>query len=188
MTTYQVTVFCGAQPRGDKAQGYLDMAYAFGRRLAEEGFECKNGANMGMMAKVCEGAHEAGGIVHAVSLNQDKWPMEHAAFTRHNNYVLLTDRQQQLLEEADAFVALPGGAGTHFEILEIMTKKGIEEIPRDKPLICVGNEEYAPLLGLVQGILDHGFASRERLECFTIVPDIEAAIGILKAHRLTLVS
>ena len=40
----------------------------------------------------------------------------------------ITERQSKLIELGDIFLALPGGFGTIYELLEVITKNQIEEI------------------------------------------------------------
>ena len=174
-----VTVFCGYQPKGEKGAMYLAMAKEFGALLAKAGFVVVSGGNGGMMTETCRGAHEAGGEVHCITLRREQWPLDHAAFTRDEDFVNLTPRQQRLLELGDAYVALPGGIGTHFEILEVLCKKGVDEIPRDRPFICVG-EEFIPLKQLITSIVNDGMSYSDPLSLITFVPTIEDALAILK--------
>lgn len=176
-----VTVFCGYSPKGEKGAQYLQMAQDFGGLLAQEGFTLVSGGNGGMMTSICEGAHDAGGEVHCITLHREKWPLDHASFTRDEDFVALTPRQQRLLELGDAYVALPGGVGTHFEIFEVLCKKAIGEIAKDKPLICVG-EEFMPLKAIVESIVANGMSYSDPLSLVAFVPDIDEAIRVLKAH------
>lgn len=177
-----VTVFCGYQPKGDKGAVYLAMAKDFGALLAKEGFGVVSGGNGGMMTETCRGAHEAGGVVHCISLRREQWPLDDAAFTHDEDFVELTPRQQRLLQLGDAYVALPGGIGTHFEILEVLCKKGVDEIPRDRPFICVG-DEFIPLKQLIASIVENGMSYSDPLSLITFVSTIDEAMALLRMHR-----
>lgn len=179
-----VTVFCAAHPHGEKGQHYLDLAYNFGKRLAEEGFTCVNGGNWGMMSALSKGAHEAGGVVHCVTLHAEKYPIDHSSYTHLENHVELTARQSRLFTLADAFVALPGGIGTHFEIFEVLAKKNIEEITDEKLLICVG-EEYDVLAELITNMVNRGLAYGDPLSHIKFARNIDEAIEMLKACSTT---
>ncbi len=178
----KVTVFCGYSPKGEKGAHYTAMAKMFGELLAKEGFSLVSGGNGGMMTAMCQGAHGAGGEVHCITLHKEKYPLDHDAFTYNEDFVMLTPRQQRLLELADAYVALPGGIGTHFEIFEVLCKKGIHEIPKDRPFICVG-EEFEPLRNVLQYIIDNGMSYSDPLSAITFVPTTEDAMKLLKAGR-----
>lgn len=177
-----ITVFCGYQPKGEKGPMYLEMASKFGAYLAKEGFGVVSGGNGGMMTETCRGAYEAGGVVHCISLRREQWPLDHAAFTHDEDFIELTPRQQRLLELGDAYVALPGGIGTHFEILEVLCKKGVGEIPRDRPFICVG-DEFIPLKQLIASIVENGMSYSDPLSLVAFVSTIEEAMLLLRTHR-----
>lgn len=177
-----VTVFCGYSPKGEKGADYIAMAKTFGEMLAKEGFSLVSGGNGGMMTAMCQGAHGAGADVHCITLNRAQYPLDHAAFTQDEDFVELTPRQQRLLELGDAFVALPGGVGTHYEIFEVLCKKAVDEIPRDKTFICVG-EEFLPLKAVIESIVANGMSYSDPLSAITFVPTIEDAIELLKSNR-----
>lgn len=175
-----VTVFCASSPYGEKAQEYLESAYRFGRLLAENGFMCVNGGAWGLMKAVSQGAHEAGGNVHCV--NVDVWGMDHQFYTTFENFAVFSDRQKRLIELGDAYVALPGGPGTHFEIFEVLVGKQIGLVLSEKPVLCVG-ETYTPLKVLLENMVAYGLAKPETLSYITFVASPDEAIEVLCKMR-----
>lgn len=172
-----VTVFCASRPQGVHEWYYLDIARTFGRRLAEEGFDCANGGGGGMMEALCQGAHGAGGYVHCVSLSA--YPPRHTAYTEHEHYAPLFERQMRLIALADAIVGLPGGIGTLHEITEVLSRMSIDEIPKTMPFICVG-DEWSHLQMLLKHQRAVGLMAFDPFELLTFVRDPEDAIAILK--------
>ena len=133
-----ISVFGGSQPKpGSPA---YQEAYELGRLLAQAGHTVLTGGYIGTMEAISKGAHEAGGHVIGVTCNQ----IEHWRPVKVNAWVkeewareTLMDRLQDLIQECDAAIALPGGPGTLTEISLIWNLMIIGAMPA-KPLILVG--------------------------------------------------
>ena len=116
-----VCIFCGASPGGDVA--YRAAAEAMGRAIVGRGMRLVyGGAKVGLMGAVADAALAAGGEVigvlpHALT---DK-EIAHTGLTRLEVVASMHERKARMAELSDAFVALPGGAGTLEEIFEIWT-------------------------------------------------------------------
>jgi len=133
-----VSVFCASSPSGPKTDEYMAMARRFGQLLARDGYRCVNGGGDGLMRALSEGVHSEGGEVYCVCL--EDYPVSHASHSGTEVHRLLTDRQLAIINRGDAFVALPGGTGTLFEVCEVLAKMALGEIDPNKPLICVGED------------------------------------------------
>jgi len=149
----RVAVYCGSSEGARPAYRYV--AEALATRLAEEGIAVVyGGASVGLMGVVADTALAAGGEVIGV-IPQALVDREIAhpgidvrvVATMHERKALMADL-------ADAFVALPGGAGTLEELFEVYTwaQLGMHA----KPCALLDVEGY--WRGLT-GFLDH--ASRE---------------------------
>ena len=116
-----VCVFCGASPGGDPV--YRAAAETMGREIAGRGLRLVyGGAKVGLMGAVADAALGAGGEVigvlpHALS---DK-EIAHTGLTSLEIVGSMHERKARMAELSDAFIALPGGAGTLEEIFEIWT-------------------------------------------------------------------
>lgn len=133
-----ISVFGGSQPReGDTA---YEEAMLLGRLLAQRGHTVLTGGYIGTMEAVSRGAYEAGGHVIGVTCEDiEAWRP-----VRPNRWVKeerrrksLLERLQVLVEECDAAIALPGGAGTLTEIALTWNLMIVESRHRS-PLILVG--------------------------------------------------
>ncbi len=118
---FSVCVFCGSSPGSDPL--YRKAAEAMGKQIAERGLRLVyGGAKVGLMGAVADAALKAGGdvvgvIPHALS---DK-EIAHEGLTRLEVVGSMHERKARMAELSEAFVALPGGAGTLEEIFEIWT-------------------------------------------------------------------
>ncbi len=176
-----VCVFCSATTRNE---GYLEDGYWLGRELARHRLGCISGAGRsGCMGRVVEGAVEAGGwtagsnVPHIIEL--EGLPTGLSSFwLRPDIYT----RMEVMIENSDAFVIFPGGAGTLQEFLALMIFKASDHpLMKGKPVVVFNREErsgvgfWDKLLGLL-----HDMHGPER---FTLVNRREDIIPTL-LHRL----
>lgn len=135
-----VTVF-GASVGAEGETDY-DEAVALGRLLAEAGYAVATGGYDGLMEAVSSGASDAGGAVTGVTApdvfphrpSPNRWVQEHI---RANS---LSERIHELVDIADASIALPGSIGTFTELMvawNLAFVARFSETPPD-PVIAVG--------------------------------------------------
>ncbi len=116
----RVAVFCGSSPG---PASHVEAAAAFARELvrAEAGI-VYGGGRTGLMGTVAEAAMQAGGEVIGVipeHMMDDEIP--HRGLTSLEVVATMHERKARMAALADAFVALPGGAGTMEELFEAWT-------------------------------------------------------------------
>jgi uncharacterized protein (TIGR00730 family) len=116
-----ICVFCGAS-RGAHPL-YAEAAIAMGRTLAERGIRMiYGGGRIGLMGAAADGALAAGGDVHGVIPGALlKRELGHPGVASLDVVGSMHERKARMAELSDAFIALPGGAGTLEEIAEIWT-------------------------------------------------------------------
>ena len=148
-TIRRICVYCGSGPGSDPA--FVRAARRFGAILAENRIGLVyGGGSVGLMGEIATAVFERGGEVIGVipTFLENR---EHAN-TRGNLIVTrdMHERKQRMFEEADAFVALPGGVGTLEEVVEQMTWA---QLGRHKKPILLANIKkfWDPLCAL----LDH---------------------------------
>src|ERR671914_989817 len=130
-----VTIFGGSKC-GEESEEY-GQARRVGQLLAEAGFTICTGGYLGVMEAASRGAHERGGRVLGIVLNQFK--------SEPNRY--LTDkvasahfyeRLQNLIMRSVGFVAVRGGAGTVTE-LSLVWNKLQTKVIEPRPLVLLGD-------------------------------------------------
>jgi uncharacterized protein (TIGR00730 family) len=133
-----VSVFGGSQPQPNSPA--YEEARLLGELLAQRGHTVLTGGYIGTMEAVSRGAYEAGGHVIGVTCED----IEAWRAVKPNRWVkeerrkkTLNERLQVLVEECDAAIALPGGAGTLTEI-SLMWNLMIVESRHRSPLILIG--------------------------------------------------
>ena len=162
-----VCVYCGSS---DKIKSkYLEAARTLGKEIAGRGMVLWFGAgSTGMMGEVANGALENGGEVIGVIPELFNTPaLAHDNLTRIEVVDSMHLRKQRLAEQADAFIALPGGFGTFEEFFEILTwsQIGIHQ----KPIGLLNTDQYYDLLlDMLNHALEEGFLYEEHHSLFTI--------------------
>lgn len=155
-----VTVFCGSNP-GLRPE-YLGAAAALGRAIAERGATLVyGGASVGLMGRVADAALAAGGrvvgIIPEALVNKE---VEHRGLTELHVVDSMHTRKRMMAERADAFIALPGGAGTLEELFEVWTWAQLGHHDKPCALLDVAGY-YAKLTGFLDHMLAEGFIRTE---------------------------
>lgn len=131
----KVCVFCSASIEDES---YLKEGYELGKMLAERSIGCVSGAGTtGVMGAVVRGSVEANGwtggsnVPHIIEL--EGLPDGMTSFwLRPDIYT----RMEAMIENSDAFVIFPGGAGTVQEMLALLIFKQMgSELMDDKPVV-----------------------------------------------------
>lgn len=130
-----VTIFGGSKC-GEDSPEYAE-AHRVGELLAEAGFTICTGGYAGVMEAASRGAHERGGRVIGVTMNQfksqpnryltEKIPSEH-----------FYERLQRLITRSIGYIALRGGMGTVTEI-SLVWNKMQTRVLEPRPLVLLGD-------------------------------------------------
>lgn len=129
-----VTIFGGSKCAKNSAE-YME-AMDLGGRLAEAGFTICTGGYLGIMEAASRGAHEKGGRVFGIVLNQfKKEPNRYLTDKVATNHFY--ERLQNLITRSVGFVALRGGMGTVTEVSLVWNKLQTGVIGK-RPLVLVG--------------------------------------------------
>src|SRR3712207_271494 len=166
-----VTIFGGSKCREGSRE--YDDALEVGRLLAEAGFTICTGGYLGVMEAASRGAHERGGRVLGIVMNQFK--------SEPNRY--LTDkvasahfyeRLQNLITRSVGFVALRGGAGTVTE-LSLVWNKLQTRVIEPRPLVLLG-ESWPPV---VECFRRHLVVSESDVALLDFARDAREAVQII---------
>jgi uncharacterized protein (TIGR00730 family) len=182
-------VFCSASLEDPN---YLADGEALGRILAENKIGCISGAGRsGIMGAVVKGSVDAGGwaagsnVPHIIEL--EGLPEGLSSFwLRPDIYT----RMEVMIENSDAFVIFPGGAGTVQELLALMIFKHRKNPLMDgKPVVIFNRQSglglnfWDPLIDLLSDMCAPGdFVVARELD--DILPVIQPGMKRLKAAEL----
>lgn len=156
-----VAVFCGSYMGRSPAFEVLarDLGHEIGKRGLRLVF---GGGKVGLMGAVADACLNAGGDVIGVIPQQlmDK-ELAHTGVTDLRITATMHERKAAMEQEADGFIALPGGFGTLDEFCEIITwaQLGIHR----KPCAVLDTEGgyFRSLLSFFDTAVDYGFVSPE---------------------------
>ncbi|WP_050183208.1 TIGR00730 family Rossman fold protein [Domibacillus robiginosus] len=117
----RIAVFCGSA--SGASMSYTESAISLGRELAKQGIGLVyGGSNGGLMGTVANTVLQEGGEVIGVipTLLQER-EIAHTRLTKLHIVGSMHERKAKMAELADAFIVLPGGAGTMEEFFEVFT-------------------------------------------------------------------
>lgn len=176
-----ICVFCGASP-GVKPE-YAQVAAQVGGLLAILGIEVVyGGGKVGLMGAVANGALEAGGKVTGIipqalmrkELAHDQVQELIVVETMHERKALMHERSQ-------AFLTLPGGAGTLEELFEVWTWAQLGYHQKPCAILNVGGF-YDTLLAHIDAMIDQGFLRAEYRDTLLVESSIEPLFERMKSY------
>src|ERR1044071_3773165 len=172
-----VPIFGGSKCRESDLE--YGQAMRVGELLADAGFTICTGGYAGVMEAASRGAHERGGRVIGVTMNQfksqpnryltEKIPSEH-----------FYERLQRLITQSIGYIALRGGMGTVTEI-SLVWNKLQTHVLEPRPLVLLG-DCWAPVVQAWQSNLAVSDADVSLLH-FAKTP--EEAVAIIKGRAAT---
>src|SRR5512142_3305012 len=176
-----VCVFCGSSFGADPR--YAASAKRLGELIAARGLSLVfGGGGPGLMGIVARAVRDGGAPVLGV-LPDFLRALEKPPEWEHELIITpdLQLRKTRMLAEADAFVVLPGGAGTMDEFFEVVTSAQLHVLA--KPIILVNVAGFFdPLLALMRHLVTQGFAKQDVLALYTTVDTAEAAITAIEEN------
>lgn len=177
----QVAVFLGSSPGPDP---HVEAAASFAAALARQGIGIVfGGGRSGLMGVVADAALAAGGevtgVIPAFLVDQE---VAHLGLSRLEVVETMHQRKARMSELADAFVALPGGAGTLEELFEAWTwgQLGLH----DKPVALFDVDGfYGPLFQQLGVMAEAGYMDRDFFGSVGRVSGAEEFLQFVKGHR-----
>lgn len=181
LNTRSVCVFCGSRPGINPMM--VEAAQATGTLLARRGWRLVYGAgDIGLMGEVARATQRAGGKTFGVIPTH---LMSDEIARRDLDALVATEtmheRKKVMFVNSDAVVVLPGGAGTLDEFFEVLTwaQIGLHQ----KPIVLLNQSGFwDPLLGLIEHVIDQGFASPSLRGLVTVAEDVDTLGAALARH------
>jgi len=179
MAIGSVCVYCGSSPGA--SPGYAAAA----RELAAELVRRRQtlvygGGHIGLMGILADAVLAAGGrVVGVIPQFLVDRELAHRGLTHLHITRSLHERKALMAELADAFVALPGGAGTLDELFEIWTWSllGLHA----KPCGLIDTDHYySGLIAFLDQATGEGFVRREHRALLRIAAHAEEMLDLLE--------
>lgn len=176
-----ITVYCGAKLGRDVE--FRRRAHELGTWMAENGHRLVYGAgDVGMMGVIANAVLDGGGEVIGVTPDFFILAEEtHKGLTDLRITPGLSERRNVMIEEGDAFIALPGGTGTLDEISEVMSLRRLGKLGNTRRPIMIYNINgyYDHFLRFLDRMTDEGFhdqSDRDSIIEVCSVGDIEKVL------------
>jgi uncharacterized protein (TIGR00730 family) len=177
----RIAVFTGSHPG---PPGHREAAAAFAGDLARAGHGIVyGGGNVGLMGVVADAALAEGGEVIGVipqHLVDDE--VAHPGLPRLEVVQTMHERKAVMADLADAFVALPGAAGTLEELFEAWTWGMLGLHAKPTALVDVDGF-WQPLLAQLRRMVDDGYLDGERLDALGVVADAAGLVEFVAGYR-----
>jgi len=163
----RVAVFTGSSAG---LPAHQEAAVAFATRLVEAGVGIVyGGASAGLMGVVADAALSAGGeVIGVIPENLFDKEIGHNGLTRLDTVVGMHARKARMAELSDAFIALPGGAGTLEELFEVWTwgQIGLHAKP-----VAIADFDgfYQPMIAQLNVMVAAGYISQAYLDKLGVV-------------------
>ncbi|MET0927865.1 MAG: TIGR00730 family Rossman fold protein [Aeromicrobium sp.] len=180
MALSAIAVFCGSSFGNDPA--YEAAARLTGRTLAERGIDVVyGGGHVGLMGAVADAAIDAGGRVIGVIPRQlDDRELSHHGVTELHVVASMHERKQLMADLSDAFIALPGGAGTLEEIAEQWTWAQLTIHAKPSGFLDVAGF-WTPMRQMLESMVSSGFVRAEQSGIVSFDDDLDALLEKLAA-------
>lgn len=169
----RLCVFCGSN--AGRTPIYAERTREFGRALAARDIELVyGGGGVGLMNEVAEAVVENGGTAIGV-IPRDVFAREEPPEYLSDLLVVdsMAERKATMLEESEAFVALPGGFGTLEELFEVVT--GAQLGFHDFPTGVLDIEGFfGPLVRFLDTATEEGFIAEAHRDLLVVEdrPDV----------------
>lgn len=178
----KVAIFCGSAPGNDPI--YKQTTAALGKYLARSGISLVyGGGNVGLMGTIADAFLAEGAAVYGVMpehlVNRE---LAHKQLTELTIVADMRERKAAMMELADAFVALPGGAGTMEEIFEAWTwgQLGLHKKPSAFYNV---NGFYDDLIKMINTMAESGFVRSQYAQMLISTDNPEQLLSALQNYQ-----
>lgn len=131
----RITAF-GSSRIGPEASAFTDVE-TLSCKMAGMGWDGMTGGHQGMMAAFSQGIRQGGGHVRGITLERFPTPPD-STFNEEIRAKDFFTRMQVMIEDADAYIVLPGGLGTLAELAMTWDLLAINVL-EPRPLILYGD-------------------------------------------------
>jgi uncharacterized protein (TIGR00730 family) len=176
----RIAVFTGSQAGPPSHQ---QAAATFAADLARAGIGIVyGGGHVGLMGVVADAALAAGGeVVGVIPQHLVDDELAHPGLPRIEVVQTMHERKARMAELADAFVALPGAAGTLEELFEAWTWGMLGLHAKPTAFLDVDGF-WQPQLTQLRRMVDDGYLAANRLEALGVVSDAAGLLAFVDAY------
>ena len=152
----RVCVFCGSQT--GIGTRYATAAQSLGQLLCQKGWGLVfGGGHIGLMGVIADEVLAGGGeVIGVIPRDLVERELAHQGLSRLRITNSMHERKQLMFDQADAFIAMPGGMGTLEELGEMLTWAQLGYHEKPCGLLNV-NGYFTPLLEFFDQAVREGF-------------------------------
>jgi uncharacterized protein (TIGR00730 family) len=177
----RIAVFTGSQA-GPPAHQLAAAAFATDLARAGVGI-VYGGGHVGLMGVVADAALAAGGeVVGVIPQHLVDDELAHPRLPRIEVVQTMHERKARMAELADAFVALPGAAGTLEELFEAWTWGMLGLHAKPTAFLDVDGF-WQPQLTQLRRMVDDGYLAAHRLQALGVVSDAAGLLAFVDAYE-----
>lgn len=202
----KLCVFCGSS--FGKEEAYAKQSFELGHLLAKKNWGLVyGGGSTGLMGAVARGCATNGGYVHGVIpealISRERTDDEvneklKAGIDHHDGSTPIPDssiygkttlvkdmhtRKKMMGQEADAFVALPGGYGTMEELMEMVTWHQLNI--HSKPIVVYNMDGfYDNFLKFIEDAIKSEFVSLKNGDIIKVATTAEEVIEAIESYEV----
>ena len=178
----KICIFCGSSV--DLDQVYYDDAEKIGQLIGQAGHSIIYGAGkIGIMGSVAAAVRNNGGCTTGII--PKRLQIEGVVSDEDTKLIFTGDMKERkaiMREQADAFLALPGGFGTLEELLEVITLKQLQY--HQKPIVIHNtNNYYQALLNLFDNMFQTKFAIPAYQSLYGVHSNPEDSLKYIESYK-----
>lgn len=178
----RICVFCGSST--GRSRQYVSAARTVGHQLARRGVGLVyGGAQVGIMGVLANAALDAGGeVIGVIPAHLVDREIAHTGLSDLHVVSGMHERKARMAGIADAFLALPGGAGTLEELFEVWTwaQLGLH----DKPIALLDVVGFfQPLLAAIDHMVAEEFLPGAHRDMLVVASDIDDILDRFAVYR-----
>lgn len=177
----RIAIFCGSS-KGNNPE-FIDGTRKLGNYLADNGVDLVyGGGKVGLMGAIADAFLESGGKVFGVIPEhlKDK-EIAHLGLTELSVVSDMHERKATMAKMADAFVALPGGAGTLEEIFEAWTWAQLGHHSKSCAFFNI-NGFFDPLIEMITKMLDSEFLKKQYADMLINTDNPQLLLSSIRAY------
>ena len=178
----KIAVFCASAERIDRI--FFEDARKLGKETGRMGWQLVyGGTNIGLMREVALATMNAHGKVTGIIPECIR--SRGVAAGDIDQLIVVPDmkeRKQMLRDQADAFIALPGGWGTLEEITEVITLKQLGQ--HNKPIVFLNSGGYYDgFFDFIRKSREQGFIAGTYDRLYYVADSVEEVLEYLLNYR-----
>lgn len=176
--SFSLCVYCGSRPGNDAR--FRAAAREVGQWIGQHGGRLVyGGGRNGLMGELADAALAAGAQVLGIipkSMVEREWAHQECSELRVVD--TMHERKRLMAEQADAFLALPGGIGTFEEFFEAWTWRQLGY--HDKPTGLLNTAAYYDgLVDFLNASVRAGFMNQAQMDLIRIGTEVSALLPLL---------